>query len=87
MKSITIRVIPDDTTKDFDPMSRINLGGATLIQHNVMVKSFGSIHMDSVQALQMAAELRTQHIGDVYTGPSSQSFVGTASRDVIFSNI
>jgi hypothetical protein len=31
----------------------------------------------------MADELR---IGNVHTGPGSQSFVGTAGRDVIFSS-
>ena len=35
---------------------------------------------------QMAYKLRTQKIGDVYTGPGGQTFVGTAGRDVIFSN-
>jgi hypothetical protein len=34
----------------------------------------------------MAADLRTQDIGDVYTGPGGQSCVGTIGRDVIFSN-
>jgi hypothetical protein len=36
--------------------------------------------------IQMAEEISTQGIGDVYTGPGGQSFVGTAGRDVIFSN-
>ena len=35
---------------------------------------------------QMAEEIPTQNIGDVYTGPGGQSFAGTAGRDVIFSN-
>jgi hypothetical protein len=32
----------------------------------------------------MAEELRTLHIGDVYTGPGGQSFVGIAGGDVMF---
>jgi hypothetical protein len=34
----------------------------------------------------MAEKLQTQHIGDVYTGPGGQTFVGRAGRDVIFAN-
>ena len=39
-----------------------------------------------LNTVRMAEEIRTQNIGDVNAGPNSQSFVGNAGGNVIFSN-
>ena len=53
MRSIPIRVDLDNATERLDVMSRINLGGVHLIQHNVKTKSFGNVNKNSLADLQL----------------------------------
>jgi hypothetical protein len=51
MRPVPIRAEPDVQGAALDPMSRLNLGGVTLIQHNNKVEHFGRIAQASVHEL------------------------------------
>jgi hypothetical protein len=53
MRPFPIRVNWDDPSEKLDPMSRINFGGVTLVQHNVMTKNCGMVNKNSLAALKM----------------------------------
>jgi hypothetical protein len=53
MQPIPIRVDPDNFDEQLDPMSRIDLGGVTKIQHNIKVKSLGLVNSASISALHL----------------------------------
>jgi hypothetical protein len=53
MLSTPIRVDPDNMDEQLDPMSRIDFGGVTKIQHNCKVKSLGLVNSASMDALQL----------------------------------
>jgi hypothetical protein len=52
MQSIPIRVDADSFDELLDPMSRIDFGGVTKIQHNIRVKPLGIVNSTSMAALQ-----------------------------------
>jgi hypothetical protein len=52
MLSTPIRVDPDNTTDQLDPMSRIDFGGVAKIQHNFKVKALGFVNAASMDAMQ-----------------------------------
>jgi hypothetical protein len=52
MQPIPIRVDPDTRTEQLDPMSRINFGAVTTVQHNIKVKAFGLVNSASMDDLQ-----------------------------------
>jgi hypothetical protein len=52
MRSISIRVDPDNQTDRLDPMSRIDFGGVHQVQHNIKTKSLGVVSRQSIEALQ-----------------------------------
>jgi hypothetical protein len=53
MRSIPIRVNWDNPSEKLDAMSRINFGGLTMVQHNVMTKNCGMVNKNSLAALKM----------------------------------
>ena len=46
-----IRVDPDDLSEKLDPRSRIDFGEVYTIEHNVKVRSLGTVNPSSMQAL------------------------------------
>jgi hypothetical protein len=52
MRPVPIRVERDSISSALDPMSRLNLGGLTLVQHNVKVQSFGKVSETSIRDLR-----------------------------------
>lgn len=51
MVPIPIRVDPDQKTEKLNVMSRINYGKVYTVEHNVKVKSLGTVSRESLQAL------------------------------------
>jgi hypothetical protein len=51
MQPIPIRVDPLSSISTLDPMSRIDLGKITIVQHDVKVKPLGLVNPDSMDAL------------------------------------
>jgi hypothetical protein len=70
MRPIPIRVDWDNRSERLDPMSRINFGGAHLIQHNIKTKSLGNVHKNSLAALKMQF-INVFNQQPVAAGPSS----------------
>jgi hypothetical protein len=56
MRPVPIRVERDSISSALDPMSRLNLGGLTLVQHNVKVQSFGKVSGTSIKDLRQQFE-------------------------------
>jgi hypothetical protein len=53
MRSFPIRVNWDNPSEKLDTMSRINFGGVTVVQHNVMTKNCGMVNKNSLTALKL----------------------------------
>jgi hypothetical protein len=64
MRPVPIRVVLDDAS-EINQMSRIDLGGIHLFQHNVGTKSVGQIHQDSLKHLM-------QQFYDVSNAPGAE---------------
>jgi hypothetical protein len=71
MRSFPIRVDWNDPSEKLDPMSRINFGGVTLVQHNVMTKNCGMVNKNSLAALKMQFSNVFYPQPVVVAGPSS----------------
>jgi hypothetical protein len=71
MRPFPIRVNWDDPSEKLDPMSRINFGGVTLVQHNVMTKNCGMVNKNSLAALKMQFSNVFYPQPAVVAGPSS----------------
>lgn len=56
MRPVPIRVEPSSPTAALDPMSRLDLGCVTLVQHNHQVQPFGSVCDRSVSHLKQQFE-------------------------------
>jgi hypothetical protein len=52
MQSIPIQVDLDSQDERFDPMSRLDLGGVTKVEHNIKVKALGKVNKRSEDALR-----------------------------------
>lgn len=52
MRSTPIQVDVDTPSERLDPMSRLDLGGVTKVQHNIKVKALGNVNKRSVDALR-----------------------------------
>ena len=51
MRLIPIRVNPDSSSEQLDPMSRIHYGRIIRIEHNAMVRSYGQVSKQSMPDL------------------------------------
>jgi hypothetical protein len=56
MQPVPIRVDLDVSSTALNPMSRVNLGGVTMVQHNIRVQSFGKVCEASIRDLQRQFE-------------------------------
>jgi hypothetical protein len=52
MRNIAIQVDPDTPDETLDPMSRLDLGGVTKVEHNIKVKPLGKVNKRFLDALQ-----------------------------------
>jgi hypothetical protein len=52
MRPIAIKVDADSPSERLDPMSRLDLGGVTNVQHNIKVKALGRVNIGSLDALR-----------------------------------
>lgn len=52
MRPVPIQVESDEPINALDPMSRLNLAGVTMVQHNIKVLNFGKVCDGSVNALR-----------------------------------
>jgi len=52
MRNIAIQVDPDTPDETLDPMSRLDLGGVTKVEHNIKVKPLGNVNKRFLDALQ-----------------------------------
>ncbi|KAM0708466.1 hypothetical protein Q7P35_005118 [Cladosporium inversicolor] len=52
MRSTPIQVDIDTPSERLDPMSRLDLGGVTKVQHNIKVKALGNVNKRSLDALR-----------------------------------
>jgi hypothetical protein len=52
MQLTAIQVDMDRKGEGLDPMSRLDLGGVTKVEHNIKVKSLGNVNKSSVDALR-----------------------------------
>ncbi len=46
-----IRIVPVSLDEKLDPLSRINLGKAQVVQHNWKIKEIGNVHEKSLPKL------------------------------------
>ncbi|KAK4623991.1 hypothetical protein CLAFUW4_05682 [Fulvia fulva] len=51
MRSMPIRVVPDDPRELLDPLSRIDFGKIHTVQHNIKARPMGMVHPSSMNAL------------------------------------
>ena len=56
MRPVPIQVTLDSPSEVLEPMSRLNLGGVTMVQHNTKVQSFGKVCEASINDLQRQYE-------------------------------
>lgn len=56
MRPVPIQVESDEPADALDPMSRLNLAGVTLVQHNIKVQNFGKVCDGSVDSLRKQFE-------------------------------
>jgi hypothetical protein len=69
MQLIPIQVDTDTPDEKLDPMSRLDLGGVTRVEHNIKVKSLGKVNKRSLDALRKQyANVQNSHGG---AGPSA----------------
>lgn len=52
MRTVAFQVDPDARGEVLDPMSRLDFGGVTRVQHNIKVKPFGMINTRYLPTLQ-----------------------------------
>lgn len=52
MQPIPIQVDTDTPDERLDPMSRLDLGGVTRVEHNIKVKALGKVNRRSLDALR-----------------------------------
>lgn len=52
MRHMPIQVDPDTLDETLDPMSRLDLGGVTKVEHNIKVKPLGNVNKRSLGALR-----------------------------------
>jgi hypothetical protein len=46
-----IRVVPVSRDEKLDPLSRVNLGNAQVVQHNWKIREIGDVHENSLPEL------------------------------------
>jgi hypothetical protein len=52
MKELSIKVDPDGPDEFLEPMSRLDLGGVTKVEHNIKVKPVGNVNSRYIEALR-----------------------------------
>lgn len=69
MRSTPIQVDIDSQDERLDPMSRLDLGGVTKVEHNIKVKALGMVNKRSIDALR--SQYANVQNGPRGAGPSS----------------
>lgn len=86
MRPVPIRVTTDDRGERLERMSRVNFGKVTTVQHDIEVRSIGSVNRDSISALasqfsnvwneklaESSARVVVSSSPSVYSGRASES--------------
>lgn len=77
IRPVPIRVQPDMPNSALDPMSRLNLAGVTMIQHNNKVQNFGKVCEESVINLRRQFE----NVWNNHPVPTPQLLPGPSAED------